>query len=161
MGNVLGAENSSYEHFKVELEADRLLFIPQYPPLVVDEELNKKLYNALAFKLYPYFTVLAQIGVDIVAIRNKDYSTERALALRFAVFHSVCILMIIKTTTRNFRVPVMENYKINFELETSIRSVSWVRWVLGKSTFVNCDWMFITAGADLHVIDEKLMNYQN
>lgn len=41
--NVLGAENSSYTNtFKVELEADRLLFIPLVPtPLVVDEELNK------------------------------------------------------------------------------------------------------------------------
>ncbi len=80
--NVLGAENSSYTNtFKVELEADRLLFIPLVPtPLVVDEELNKKLYNALAFALYPYFTVLAPDGVDIVATRNTNYSTRRALA---------------------------------------------------------------------------------
>ncbi len=42
--NVLGAENSSYTNAQIELEADRLLFIPLVPtPLVVDEELNKTL----------------------------------------------------------------------------------------------------------------------
>ncbi len=49
----------------------------------------------------------------------------------------------------------MENYKISFELETSI-GVSGAKMVLGKVPFVNylieC---LSTAGADLHVIDEK------
>ncbi len=52
--NVFGVPEkpSSYTNTEVELEADRLLFIPLVlTPLVVDEELNK-LYNALALKLY-------------------------------------------------------------------------------------------------------------
>ncbi len=47
----------------------------------------------------------------------------------------------------------MENYKINFELETSIASLSEWYW---ESTFVNylieC---FIYSRADLHVIDPE------
>lgn len=156
--NVLGAENSSYTNtFKVELEADRLLFIPLVPtPLVVDEELNKKLYNALAFALYPYFTLLAPDGVDIVATRNTNYSTRRALAftLRKGIPQRLYFEDYPKQQPGNFRVPVMENYKINFELETSI-GVSGASGT-GKSTFVNylieC---LSTAGADMHVIDPK------
>ncbi len=30
----------------------------------------------LAFALYPYFTVFSADGVNIVATRNKDYSTK-------------------------------------------------------------------------------------
>ncbi len=49
----------------------------------------------------------------------------------------------------------MENYKINFELETSI-GVSGARWYR-ESTFVNylIENVLSTAGADLHVIDPK------
>ncbi len=63
-----------YEHFfKVELEADRDYYLFHLVPhwVIVDEELNKNSYNALAFALYPYFVCLAPDGVDIVATRNK------------------------------------------------------------------------------------------
>ncbi len=63
--------------------------------------------------------------------------------------------MIILKTTREFRVPVMKNYKSIFEPETSI-GVSGASAGTGKA-FVNYfDWMFIyKVGADLHVIDPK------
>ncbi len=65
--------------FKVELEADRLLFIPLAPTsLVVDEELNKNSIMRFSIRFISVFTVLAPDGVDIVATRNKDYSTRRA-----------------------------------------------------------------------------------
>ena len=56
--NVLGAENSSYKNtFTIEYEMDKLLFIPLVPtPLVVDEALNKKLYNALSLHYIPFLT---------------------------------------------------------------------------------------------------------
>ncbi len=42
--------------FKSQLKADRLLFIPLIThTLVVDEELNKKLYNALAFAISVFY----------------------------------------------------------------------------------------------------------
>ncbi len=82
--NVCVRKQQLYEHlFKVELEADRLLFIPLVPTPLVDEELGtKSLYNALAFALYPYFYGFSSRW-GYIATRNKDYSTRRALALRF------------------------------------------------------------------------------
>ncbi len=77
------------------------------------DKLNKN--SALAFALYPYFTVLAPDGVDIVATRNKDYSTRRPLAYASkGIPQRLYFDDYPKQQPGNFRVPVMENYKINF-----------------------------------------------
>ncbi len=89
---MLQVENSSYTNtFKVELEVDRLLFIPLVPtPLVVDEELNKTLY--VSHSLYIRILRFQPYGADIAATRNKDYSTRRALAFG-------CVFLSAKVST--------------------------------------------------------------
>ncbi len=77
--NVLKLENKLYEH-KVELEMGIGAIYSLVPTVGSSEELNKKLYNALAFALYPYFTGFSSRWEQtLAATRNKDYST-RALA---------------------------------------------------------------------------------
>lgn len=158
--NVLGAENSSYKNtFTIEYEyaMDRLLFIPLVPtPLVVDEVLNKKLYNALSFALYPYFTVLAPDGLDIVETRNSLFHTKRALAftLRKGIPQRLFFDDYPHQKPNSYYVPIMENYKIDFERETSI-GVSGASGT-GKSTFVNyLIERLSTAGANIVVVDPK------
>ncbi len=59
------------------IRSDRLLlFIPSTHTVGSRWELNKKLYNALAFALYPYFYGFSSDGVDIVATRNRTTVQE-------------------------------------------------------------------------------------
>ncbi len=98
--------------------------------MVVDEELNKK-PAMFSIRFISVFTVLAR-WVDIVATRNKGLQyKKKALALRFAKVAPQRLYFddYPKTTTRALRVPVMENYKINFLSQTSI---GLERVVLGK-----------------------------
>lgn len=121
---LFGANNSSYlNSFSIQIDErqEEILLVPIIPStLIFSDNLVQQIYQALSFALYPEITTLAPEGVQVVATNTKSFSNARAIKFRYIKGIPERLIFSEYPNFNSFKIPIMKNYIIDFEKETSV-----------------------------------------
>lgn len=121
---LFGATNSSYlNSFSIQIDErqEEILLVPIIPStLIFSDNLVQQIYQALSFALYPEITILAPEGVQVVATNTKSFSNARAIKFRYIKGIPERLIFSEYPNFNSFKIPIMQQYIIDFENETSV-----------------------------------------
>ena len=161
--NALALDAGIGGDYEVTFNSQGVTVVPIYPvDRPVDYKFYTDIYKVLVVAAYPYYTVLKPSGLQLVSIKNNDYTKRRGLF--FPWLKGIPKRRVLTSDEYNediagrvnlnsMKIPLMDSFSIDMEHTTHVAISG--QSGSGKSYLVRYFLPYLLAMGDLTLIDPK------